>query len=126
MSKTVMPKTVMIVEDNALNLKLFDDLVQVKGYNTVLVTEGREVLALARARQPDLILMDIQLPDISGFELIQMLKQDQTLRHIPVVAVTALAFKEDEDRIRAAGCDGYVPKPVAVHLFFETLGRFLE
>ena len=120
-----MSKTILIAEDNDLNLKLFNDLLQVKGYGTIQCHDGREALRLIRERRPDLILMDIQLPEISGLDVITQIKADPDLKAIPVIAVTAFAMKGDEERIRASGCDGYLPKPIAVANLVETVARFL-
>ena len=95
-----MAKTVLIVEDNELNMKLFHDLLEAHGYNTVQTRNGIEVMALAREHRPDLILMDIQLPEVSGLEVTRWLKDDEELRSIPVIAITAFAMKGDEERIR--------------------------
>ncbi|MEP6966848.1 MAG: response regulator [Pseudomonadota bacterium] len=120
-----MVKTVLIVEDNELNMKLFHDLLQAQGYHILQTGEGLAALALARAHKPDLILMDIQLPAISGLEVTRWLKEDEALAHIPVIAVTAYAMKGDEERIRDGGCEAYIAKPIAVSTFLETIGRFL-
>ena len=101
-----MAKTVLIVEDNELNMKLFHDLLEAHGYHTVGTRNGIEALELAREHRPDLILMDIQLPEVSGLEVTKWLKEDVELRAIPVVAVTAFAMKGDEERIRQGGCAG--------------------
>jgi two-component system cell cycle response regulator DivK len=122
----VMRKKVLIVEDNELNMKLFHDLLQAKGYDVVQTREGSTVLELAREHRPDLILMDIQLPGISGIDVTVKLKADPELSHIPVVAVTAFAMKKDEERIRLGGCNAYITKPITVAGFFETVGRFLN
>lgn len=121
-----MVKTVLIVEDNELNMKLFHDLLQAQGYHILQTGEGLAALALAREHKPDLILMDIQLPAISGLEVTRWLKEDQALAHIPVIAVTAYAMKGDEERIRDGGCEAYIAKPIAVSIFLETIGRFLR
>ena len=118
-------KTVLIVEDNELNMKLFHDLLDAQGYRTLQVREGLGALALAREHQPDLILMDIQLPEISGLEVTKWLKEDEDLRHIPVIAVTAFAMKGDEERIRQGGCEAYISKPISVGYFLDTIKRFL-
>lgn len=118
-------KLVMIVEDNDLNAKLFRDLLEAQGYRTLHVRDGLRVLDLAREHRPHLILMDIQLPEISGIEVTQWLKKDETLRSIPVIAVTAFAMKGDEERIRAGGCEGYLSKPIAVNEFLATIKKFL-
>ena len=120
-----MTKRVMIVEDNELNMKLFNDLLEAQNYETIQTSNGLEALDLARAHRPDLILMDIQLPEISGLEITKMLKADDELKHIPVIAVTAFAMKGDEEKIREGGCEGYIAKPISVPNFLETLSKFL-
>lgn len=120
-----MPKTVMIVEDNELNMKLFHDLLEAHGYRTVETRNGMEAMDLARAHRPDLIIMDIQLPEKSGLDVTRDLKADPELRRIPVVAVTAFAMKGDEERIRAGGCEAYLSKPISVAKFIETIRHFL-
>ena len=117
-------KTVLIVEDNELNMKLFHDLLDAYGYTTVQTRNGLDALTLARVHRPDLILMDIQLPEVSGLEVTKWLKEDEELRDIPVVAVTAFAMKGDEERIRSGGCEAYVSKPISVSVFLETVRRF--
>lgn len=121
-----MSKTILIVEDNELNMKLFNDLLQAHGYNTVQTMDGRDALSLARDHRPDLILMDIQLPEISGLEITRMLKADSDLKGIPVVAVTAFAMKGDEEKIREGGCEGYIAKPISIPTFLDTVSRFLN
>jgi len=118
-------KTVLIVEDNELNMKLFHDLLEAHGYNTVGTRNGVEAIELARTHHPDLILMDIQLPEVSGLEVTKWLKEDESLRSIPVVAVTAFAMKGDEETIRQGGCEAYISKPISVTSFLETVRRFL-
>jgi len=120
-----MAKKVLIVEDNELNMKLFHDLIEAQGYETLCTGEGLAALALAREHRPDLILMDIQLPAISGLEVTKWLKEDEALAHIPVIAVTAFAMKGDEARIREGGCEAYLAKPIPVAKFLETIRRFL-
>ncbi|MFM8754008.1 MAG: response regulator [Phenylobacterium sp.] len=121
-----MPKKVLIVEDNELNMKLFHDLLDAQGYQTLQTREGLEALTIAREERPDLILMDIQLPEISGLEVTKWLKEDEELCSIPVVAVTAFAMKGDEERIRQGGCEAYIPKPISVSGFLETIRRLLD
>lgn len=116
-----MAKTILIVEDNDLNMRLFCDLLEAHDYQTVTTRDGREVLELARTHKPDLIVMDIQLPEVSGLEVTRWLKQDDALKAIPVLAVTAFAMKGDEQRIRDGGCEGYLAKPISVHKFIETI-----
>jgi two-component system, cell cycle response regulator DivK len=120
-----MPKTVMIVEDNELNMKLFNDLLESRGYGTIQTRNGFEALDLARAHHPDLILMDIQLPEVSGLEVTKWLKEDEALADIPVIAVTAFAMKGDEERILQGGCEGYISKPISVSHFLETIERYI-
>jgi len=117
-------KTVLIVEDNELNMKLFNDLLEAHGYSTVQTRNGMDALPLARKHRPDLILMDIQLPEVSGLDVTKWLKEDDTLKDIPVIAVTAFAMKGDEQRIREGGCEAYVSKPIAVGPFLETIHHF--
>ena len=121
-----MAKTVLIVEDNELNMKLFHDLLDAQGYATLQTREGLQALSMAREHRPDLILMDIQLPEISGLEVTKWLKEDDDLSHIPVVAVTAFAMKGDEERIRDGGCEAYISKPISVTHFLETIRRLIE
>src|SRR3546814_6790326 len=118
-----MPKRVMIVEDNELNMKLFRDLIEACGYETIQTRNGMEAMDLARKHRPDLILMDIQLPEVSGLEVTKWLKEDDELHIIPVIAVTAFAMKGDEERIRQGGCEAYVSKPISVPKFIETIDR---
>ena len=118
------PKTVLIVEDNELNMKLFHDLLDAHGYRTVQTRSGLDALALAREHRPDVILMDIQLPEVSGLEVTRWLKDDAMLRDIPVIAVTAFAMKGDEERIRSGGCQAYISKPISVMTFLDTVRRF--
>jgi len=120
-----MPKKVMIVEDNELNMKLFRDLIEASGYETVRTRNGLEVLDLARKHRADLILMDIQLPEVSGLEVTKWLKEDDDLHVIPVIAVTAFAMKGDEERIRQGGCEAYISKPISVPRFIETIKSYL-
>ena len=121
-----MAKTVLIVEDNELNMKLFRDLLEAHGYQTSGTSNGFEALDLVRKLRPDLILMDIQLPQVSGLEVTRWIKDDPDLRTIPVVAVTAFAMKGDEERIREGGCEAYISKPISVVHFLDTIKRLLE
>ena len=120
------PKRVLIVEDNELNMKLFNDLLEAHGYYTLQTKDGVEALRMARAHRPDLILMDIQLPEVSGLEVTKWLKEDDELRSIPIIAVTAFAMKGDEEKIREGGCEAYIAKPISVANFLETVQRFLS
>ncbi|MBX9706824.1 MAG: response regulator [Caulobacteraceae bacterium] len=121
-----MSKKVLIVEDNELNMKLFHDLLDSQGYQTLQTREGLQAMALARQHMPDLILMDIQLPEISGLEVTKWLKDDEELAHIPVIAVTAFAMKGDEERIRQGGCEAYISKPISVMHFLDTVKKHLN
>lgn len=120
------PKTVLIVEDNELNMKLFHDLLEAQGYDIVEATTGPEALTKAREYLPDLILMDIQLPEISGLQVTREIQAEQQLADIPIVAVTAFAMKGDEERIREGGCCDYISKPISVVDFLEKVKRYLD
>jgi len=120
------PKRVLIVEDNDLNMKLFHDLLEAHGYDILQTKDGMEALRLARQHRPDLILMDIQLPEVSGLEVTKWIKEDDELRAIPIVAVTAFAMKGDEEKIREGGCEAYIAKPISVVNFLRTVERFLS
>ena len=120
-----MTKTVLIVEDNELNMKLFHDLLDSRGYNILQTRDGLEALKIARQEVPDLILMDIQLPEVSGLEVTKWIKEDDNLRHIPVIAVTAFAMKGDEEKILEGGCQAYIAKPISVASFLSTVEKFL-
>jgi len=121
-----MKKKVMIVEDNELNMKLFDDLLGAHGYDTIKTRDGTKVLDLAREHKPDLIIMDIQLPEVSGLDVTKWLKSDAELRGIPVIAVTAFAMKGDEEKIREGGCEDYVSKPISILDFMKTCEKYLK
>lgn len=121
-----MKKTVLIVEDNELNMKLFNDLLEANGNATLRTRSGVEAVSLARDHRPDLILMDIQLPEVSGLEVTRWLKEDRDLKHIPVIAITAFAMKGDEEKIRQGGCEAYLSKPISVAKFLETVNAFLS
>ncbi len=117
---------ILIVEDNELNKKLFCDLLVANGYRAIHTADGMEALELARKNTPDLILMDIQLPEVSGLEITRWIKNDPKLKDIPVIAITAFAMKGDEERIRAGGCEGYISKPISVGPFLETVRRHIK
>ncbi|MGL1920072.1 MAG: response regulator [Hyphomicrobiales bacterium] len=121
-----MSKTILIVEDNELNMKLFNDLLESKGYSVVQTTSGLNAVDLAHEHKPNLILMDIQLPEVSGLEVTKWLKADDELKHIPVIAVTAFAMKGDEEKILAGGCEAYISKPISVGKFLATIESFVE
>jgi two-component system cell cycle response regulator DivK len=125
MAQTVMSKTVMVVEDNELNMKLFHDLLEAHGIATIQIRNGKDVMGLARANRPDLILMDIQLPEISGLDITRSLKADPDLKSIPVIAVTAFAMKGDEQKIREGGCEDYISKPISVTHFMDVIHKYL-
>lgn len=118
-------KRVLVVEDNELNLKLFCDLLRAHEYVTEGVRDGREAVARARAFAPNLIVTDIQLPHLSGYDLILQFKADAALREIPIMAVTAYAGREDEERIRAAGADAYVSKPISLMRFVDAVAALV-
>lgn len=120
-----MTKRVLVVEDNELNLKLFCDLLRAHEFAAEPVRDGRDALTRARDFDPELIIMDIQMPHVSGFELIEALKGDDSLKRIPIMAVTAYAGREDEDRIRAAGADAYVSKPISLARFVQEVSALL-
>ncbi len=118
-------KVVLVVEDNAINMKLCYELLNMHGYIVLQATDGMEGLRLAHEHRPDLILMDMQLPEISGLEVTKQLKEDETLRSIPVIAVTALAMKGDEQKYRDGGCDAYIAKPISIANLLQTVEQFL-
>lgn len=120
-----MAKKILIVEDNELNMKLFDDLLNAHGYETCKTRDGSRVLEIARDEKPDLILMDIQLPEVSGLEVTQWLKNDNDLKDIPVVAVTAFAMKGDEEKIRQGGCEDYISKPISITEFMQVVRKYV-
>jgi two-component system, cell cycle response regulator DivK len=123
---TAVQKKVLVVEDNELNMKLFNDLLEAHGYKVVQTRDGLSALEIARQHMPDLILMDIQLPEVSGIEVTKWLKEDEVLRKIPVIAVTAFAMKGDEQKIREGGCEAYISKPISVMNFLQTIDKFLK
>ncbi len=120
-----MKKRILIVEDNDLNLKLFRDLLTAHGYETIETKEGLEAITLTRNERPDLILMDIQLPEISGLDVTRRLKSEDIICDIPIIAVTAFAMKDDEEKILSAGCQAYISKPISIVPFLNTVRRFL-
>lgn len=117
--------TVLVVEDNPANLTLSVFLLEKAGHTVLSASDAERGLALAREQRPDLILMDIQLPGMDGLQAIALLKGDDGTRSIPVIALTALAMKGDEERIRAAGCEGYIAKPIAYREFLATISAQL-
>ena len=117
---------ILVVEDNPLNLKLVRDVLTVSGYEVVAAPSGEEGVALAQTWEPDLVLMDIQLPGIDGYEALRMLRLNPLLDSVPVVAVTAFAMREDREQARAAGFDGFVEKPISTRALPRQVQRFLE
>ena len=120
-----MSKKILVVEDSELNMKLFHDLLEVHGYETLQTKDGREVIGLAKEHRPDLILMDIQLPEVLGLEVTRWIKEDDDLKRIPVIAVTAFAMKGDEEKIRSGGYEAYIAKPISVSNFLQTIEKVL-
>ena len=116
---------ILIVEDNALNIKLFCDLLAAHGHEPQAVTDSRQALEAARDFSPDLVITDIQLPHVSGLDLIRMVRDDETLREVPIMAVTAYASAGDEERIRGAGAESYVTKPISVARFVAEVDALL-
>ncbi len=121
-----MSKTILIVEDNELNMKLLDNILRMQGYKTAKSADGSDAVDLTRSERPDLILMDIQLPGSSGLDITRTLKADDDLKHIPMLAVTSFAMEGDRERILESGCDGYIPKPITINGFLETVARHLS
>ena len=115
------PRKVLIVEDNALNMRLFSDLLEASGYETLQCVDGAKAVGIALEETPDLIIMDIQLPEVSGLDITRWLKDDETTSAIPVLAVTAFAMRTDEELVREAGCEGYLSKPIQVRSFLKTV-----
>ena len=118
-------KRILIVEDNELNMKLLRDVLEAYGYATITTAQGMAAFALARQHQPDLILMDLQLPDISGFDAVRQLKEDAETRPIPIIAVTAFAMVGDERKALTGGCDGYIAKPILLRDFLDLVAKFI-
>ena len=117
-------KVVLVIEDNAANMRLCHDLLNAHGYNVLQAKDGMEGWRMAREHRPDLILMDIQLPDISGLEVTKWLKDDESLKSIPVIAITAFAMAGDEEKYLEGGSDGYIDKPISISNFLQTVERF--
>ena len=118
-------KVVLVIEDTESNMKLFQHVLELHGYETLQAKDGIRGWELAREHRPDLILMDIQLPDISGLDVTKLLKDDETLKSIPIIAVTAFALEGDEEKMLNGGCDAYIPKPLPIPKFLQTLERLL-
>lgn len=121
-----MSQKILIVEDNELNMKLFNDLLEAHGYETVTTRDGTKAVGIATSEKPDLILMDIQLPEVSGLDITRQIKENDELKNIPIIAVTAFAMKGDEDKIKECGCNGYISKPISITTFIETIRSHLE
>jgi len=117
---------ILIVEDNEMNMRLFSDLLQTKGHKIIECLEGTKALALAKKQKPDLILMDIQMPEISGLAVTKLIRETPAIAHTKIVAVSAFAMKGDEERILAAGCDAYISKPIEIPSFFATVEANLQ
>jgi two-component system cell cycle response regulator DivK len=117
-------KTVLVVEDNDASMMLFHDLLEAHSYNVLQAKNGMEGWRMAREHRPDLILMDIQLPDVSGLEVTKWLKDDETLKSIPVIAITAFATAGDKEKFLEGGCDAYILKPISIPNFLQTVERF--
>ncbi len=118
-------KKILVVEDNELNLKLFSDLLEASGYDVTQSRDGENVDELCRQISPELIIMDIQLPNISGLDIIQRLKIDEDLKKIPVIAVTAFAMQDDKENILSTGCEEYLSKPISINTFLETIKKYI-
>ncbi len=118
-------RRILVVEDNALNLELVRDILAAEGYEVLEAADGPTGVAVALAERPELILMDLQLPGLDGFQAAQQIRADPNLKDVPIVAVTAHAMKGDDDRARAAGCDGFIAKPIQVRDFVATVARYL-
>ena len=123
---TKIDKTVLIVEDNELNLKLFRDLIVSQGYNVIDTQNGIEAFSLVKKHNPNLILRDIQLHGISGFDIIKRIKSEEDTKDIPIIAVTAFAMKDDKEKILKSGCEDYISKPVMIAPFMEVIKKFLK
>ncbi len=119
-------KKILIVEDNELNMKLFNDLLETSGYETQQTREGLKAIDIARKFLPDLILMDIQLPEVSGLEVAKWIKDDEELAAIPIVAITAFAMKGDKQRILEGGCEAYLSKPISITIFLDTIKSLVK
>ncbi len=120
-----MAKVILVVEDDSKSLKLIRDLLQASGYKTIEATDGEQGVDLAKAKKPDLILMDIQMPEMDGLEATRILKADATTRNIPILALTSYAMKGDRERILEAGCDGYLAKPIDIQELLKKVAEHL-
>jgi len=120
-----MQKKILVIEDNELNLMLFGDLLEDEGYSVVKCPEGDKAYGVAKECQPDLILMDINLPGMSGYEIVKLVKADDSIRQTPVLAVTASVAPSDIEKMKEHGCDGYIAKPISVMTFLQTVSSFV-
>lgn len=118
-------KTILIVEDNELNMKLFQDLLEAHGHATIQTRNGKDAYEMVRKHKPDLVLMDIQLPEVSGLEVTKWIKEDSDVQDIPVIAVTAFAMKGDEQKILDGGCEDYIAKPISVTNFLDVINKHI-
>ncbi len=116
--------TVLIVEDNEMNVRLFSDLLKSKGYGVIACMDSTKAVQTIKENRPDVVLMDIQMPEISGLELTKLIRADKSIRETKIVAVSAFAMDEDIERIRAAGCDDYISKPIEINSFFKTVEQY--
>lgn len=123
---SIMSKKILIVEDNKLNIKLFEDLLQAHGYKTLQTEDSAEAVALTEMHQPDLILMDLNLPRASGLEITKTIKAKDELKHIPILALTAEVGYGIEDEIKKGGCDGYIAKPISLPKFIKTVADHIN
>lgn len=119
-----MNKTILIIEDNIINKKLFHDLLEAHGYDIVETENATEAIYLAKTANPCVILMDIQLPEISGVDLIKKMKAEESIKNIPIIAVTAFAMKDNEEMVMASGCDAYVAKPISIEPFIQLVNKY--
>lgn len=125
-AEKVQPKKVLIFEDNELNLKLFQDLLGAHGFVTVETRDGRNAVEIVSKEQPDLIIMDIQLPYVSGIDIIKTIKSEQDLKDIPIIAVTAFAMQDDKEKILSTGCEDYLSKPISIDSFVDVINKYVE
>ena len=121
-----MGRVILIVEDDPRNLKLIRDLLQIRVYTTLEATDGKQGVDMARAKMPDLILMDIQMPVMNGFEATSILKADPVTKSITIVALTAFAMQGDREKCMEAGCNDYITKPLDTHIFVTKVKEYLE
>ncbi len=119
-------KTVLVVEDNDASIMLYRDVLEAHGYSVLQAKDGMEAWRMAREHRPELILMDIQLPNVSGLEVTKWLKNDEDLKSIPVIAITAFATAGDEEKFLKGGCDAYIDKPISIPNFLQTVERLAK